>query len=180
MDAIKERMQKTVDSVVSDWGKVRTGMATPSLLDNVMVDYWGTPTPLTQVANVSSPEPRVLAIAPWEKPMLEVIEKAIYESNLGLTPQNDGSFIRLNFPILTQDRRKELCKQVKKMAEDAKVAIRNIRRDENDKIKKEGKAEGISEDEIKGSLAETQVVTDSFIAIIDKRCAEKEEQVLKV
>ena len=116
---INERMEKTVESAVKDWAKIRTGVASPSILDAVMVDYYGSMTPVTHLANVNSPEPRVLAIAPWEKNMLEPIEKAILMSNLGLTPTNDGAMIRLTFPILTQERRAELCKQVRKIGEDA-------------------------------------------------------------
>ncbi len=174
---IKERMEKTVEAAVKDWAKVRTGIASPSILDSVMVDYYGSMTPVTHLANVSSPEARVLAIAPWEKNMLQDIEKAIFSSNLGLTPTNDGSMIRLTFPILTKERRTDLSKQVRKIGEESKVAIRNIRRDINDKIKKE---DGISEDVIKDSLSETQGITDGFIKRIDELCAEKEVSIMKV
>lgn len=180
MENIKDRMEKTVESLRREWSKIRTGVANESLLDNVMVDYWGTATPVNQVAKITKPEPRVLAIVPWEKNMLQEIEKAIYAANIGLTPTNDGSMIRLNFPVLTQDRRLELVKVVKKIAEDAKVAVRNIRRDENDALKKSSKDEGLSEDAVKKLLDDVQKVTDSYIAIIDKMVVEKEQDVLKV
>lgn len=180
MENIKDRMEKTLDSLRREWSKIRTGVANESLLDNVMVDYWGTATPVNQVAKVSKPEPRVLAIIPWEKNMLQEIEKAILAANIGLTPTNDGSMIRLNFPVLTQDRRLELAKVVKKIAEDAKVAVRNIRRDENDALKKSSKDAGLSEDDLKKQLDEVQKVTDSYIAIIDKMVVDKEQEVLKV
>lgn len=177
---IKERMEKAVESCRREWTKVRTGNATPSILEGVMVDYYGTPTPVTHVANVSVPEARVIAISPWEKEMFQPIERAIYESNLGLTPMNDGSFIRLNLPILTQERRLELAKKARGIAEDGKVAIRNIRRDENDKLKKEGKEAGLSEDLIKDELEEIQQITDSFIKTIETLVDEKEADILKV
>jgi ribosome recycling factor len=179
-DSIKERMEKTVDALRREWTKIRTGMATASILDHVMVDYYGSPTPVSNIAKVSNPEPRVLAIAPWEKNMLGEIEKAILMANIGLTPTNDGSFIRLTFPILTTERRQELVKQVKKMAEESKVAIRNIRRDENESLKKNQKDLGLSDDDLKGELDDVQKVTDVYIAMIDKLTAEKEQDVLKV
>lgn len=177
---IKDRMEKAVESCRREWAKVRTGNATPAILEGVMVDYYGAPTPISHVANVSIPEARVIAISPWEKEMFGPIEKAIFESNLGLTPMNDGSFIRLNLPILTQERRKELAKQARSIGEDGKVAIRNIRRDENDKLKKEGKEAGLSEDLIKDELDEIQSITDSFVKRIDELTAEKEADILKV
>jgi ribosome recycling factor len=178
--AIEERMEKAIESCRREWSKIRTGMATPSLLDNVMVDYYGTPTPITHVANVAVPEARVIAISPWEKEMFGPIEKAIFESNLGLTPQSDGSFIRLNLPILTGERRIELAKQARKVGEEAKIAIRNIRRDENDTLKKDGKEVGMSEDVIKDELEEIQTTTNSFIKRVDELYSEKEADILKV
>ena len=178
--SIQERMEKTVESTIKEWSKVRTGVANGSILDDVMVDYYGTPTPVTHLAAISTPEPRVLAIAPWEKPMLAEIEKAIYGSNLGLTPSNDGSLIRLTFPILTSERRQELAKQCRQIGEDAKIAIRNIRRDENDKTKKDGKEEGLSEDIIKDELEQIQKITDVFAKKIDELASEKEASIMKV
>ena len=177
---IKERMQKAIESCQNQWSKVRAGNATPSILDGVMVDYYGSPTPISHVANVSIPEARVIAISPWEKEMFGPIEKAIFESNLGLTPMNDGSFIRLNLPILTQERRQELAKQARSIAEDGKVALRNIRRDENEKLKKMAKEEGMSEDLVKDELEEIQKMTDQFVAEIDTLLAAKEADILKV
>ncbi len=177
---IKERMEKTVEAAAKEWSRVRTGVANPSLLEDVMIDYYGTPTPVTHIASVSSPEPRVLAISPWEKGMLAEVEKAIFSSNLGLTPTNDGAIIRLTFPILTQERRQELAKQVRKIGEEAKIALRNIRRDENDKIKKEGKEQGLSEDLIKGEIEEIQKITDVYAKKIDELASEKEASILKV
>jgi ribosome recycling factor len=179
-DSIKDRMEKTVDALRREWTKIRTGMATASILDHVMVDYYGSPTPVANIAKIANPEPRVLSIAPWEKNMLGEIEKAILMANIGLTPTNDGSFIRLNFPILTTERRQELVKQVKKMAEESKVAVRNIRRDENDSLKRNQKDLGLTEDDLKAELEDVQKVTDQYIALIDKLTADKEQDVLKV
>jgi ribosome recycling factor len=180
MSEIKERMEKAVLATEREWAKIRTGMATPALLDSVMVDYYGTPTAVSHLAKITVPEPRMLMISPWEKPMLAEIEKAILTANLGVTPTNDGDFIRITMPILTEDRRKDLAKQVRQIAEDGKIAVRNIRRDENDKIKKTGKDDGLSEDEIKKELDGVQKTTDGFIARIDELCKKKEDDVLKV
>lgn len=180
MSDIESRMQKAVDTAKREWAKIRTGMATPTLLDSVNVDYYGTPTPVSHLAKISVPEPRVLAIAPWEKNMLAEIEKAILAANMGLTPTNDGDFIRITMPILTAERRQDLAKQVRAVAEDGKVAVRNIRRDENDHLKKQGKDDATSEDEVKKGLDEIQKVTDKYVAILDSLCKEKEEDVLKV
>lgn len=178
--SINERMNKAIESCQREWSKVRTGNATPAILDGVNVDYYGAPTPISHVANVSIPEARVIAISPWEKEMFGPIEKAIFESNLGLTPMSDGSFIRLNLPILTSERRQELAKQARSIGEDGKVAIRNIRRDENDKLKKEGKEAGLSEDLIKDELEEIQSITDGFVKKIDELLTVKESEILKV
>ena len=134
--SIKERMQKSVDAVRRDLAKIRTGIAPPSILDNVFIDYYGTRTPIPQAAAISVPEPRTLAIKPWDKGLMGVIEKAIQASDIGINPVNDGTYIRLNMPVLTGDRRKELARHAKKIGEEAKVAIRNIRRDENDRLKR--------------------------------------------
>ena len=178
--SIAERMQKSVDTLRKDLSKVRTGIASPAILDNVMVDYYGTKTPLPQVAAVSVPEPRTLAIKPWEKNLLQVIEKAILASNLGMNPMNDGTYIRLNMPILTADRRKELAKAARGIGEEAKVAVRNIRKDENEQTKKNAKDERLPEDELKHELEKIQQLTDKFIAIIDQILDDKEKDILTV
>ncbi len=177
---IQEHMQKTLESIRKDFSKIRTGIATPSILDNVFVDYYGTKTPIPQAANITIPEPRCLAIKPWEKNMMQAIERAIMASDIGITPVNDGNFIRLNMPILTTDRRKELCKAAKKIGEEGKVAVRNIRRDENDQIKRESKDLNQSEDELKEELDEIQKITDRFIEAIDKLVAEKEKDIMTI
>ncbi|MGL1901788.1 MAG: ribosome recycling factor [Fibrobacterales bacterium] len=178
--SIEERMDKAIEAVSREWAKIRTGIATPSLLDEVTVDYFGAPTPISHVSSISVPEPRLLQITPWEKGMLDVVEKAIHMANMGLTPVNDGTVIRISIPPLTTERRQEFAKKVRKLAEDARIAVRNIRRDENDKTKKEYKAEGMSEDDLKGALDEIQSITDGFIKRIDVLCSAKEEDILKV
>ena len=178
--SIKERMQKSVDAVRRDLAKIRTGIASPSILDNVFVDYYGTRTPIPQAAAISVPEPRTLAIKPWDKSLMQAIEKAIQASDIGINPVNDGTYIRLNMPVLTGDRRKELAKQARKIGEEAKVAIRNIRRDENDRLKRELTGAGHSEDELKGWQDKVQVITDKVIADVDKVIADKEKDILTV
>ncbi len=174
-----EKMKKAYDFLVSDLATIRAGRANPHVLDKIRVDYYGTPTPLNQVGNISVPEPRMLQISPWEKPLLKEIEKAILTSDVGITPTNDGSVIRLVFPELTEDRRKELAKDIKKKGEDGKVAIRNVRREGNDAIKKLGKEE-MSEDEQKSLEEELQKITDSYIKEIDKTIDQKTQDILKV
>ena len=174
-----EKMKKAYDFLVSDLATIRAGRANPHVLDKIRVDYYGTPTPLSQVGNISVPEPRMLQISPWEKPLLKEIEKAILTSDVGITPTNDGSVIRLVFPELTEDRRKELAKDIKKKGEDGKVAIRNVRREGNDAIKKLGKEE-MSEDEAKSLEEELQKLTDSYIKDIDKTINQKTQDILKV
>jgi ribosome recycling factor len=178
--SIEGRMQKSVDTLRKDLARVRTGLASPAMLDNVLVDYYGTKTPLPQVAAVSVPEPRSLAIKPWEKGMMQAVEKAILASDLGITPQNDGTYIRLNLPILTADRRKDLAKSVRKIGEEAKVAVRNIRRDENEHLKKSAKDANMSEDELKDELEQVQELTDKYVAVIDQILADKEKDILTV
>lgn len=177
---LEAHMQKTVDNVRRDFAKIRTGAASPAILDSVYVDYYGTKTPIPQAAAITVPEPRQLAIKPWDKGLMGAIEKAILASDLGLNPVNDGNFIRLNMPILTQDRRKELVKTAKKIAEEGKVAMRNIRRDENEHLKKAAKDQNLSEDALKDELDKVQVITDRYIAILDKVFAEKEKDILTV
>lgn len=174
------RMDKTIESLKHEFANVRTGRAHTSLLDSVMVDYYGAPTPVNQVANVSAPDPRMILIAPWDKTMIGAIEKAILTSDLGLNPNNDGDSIRLAIPQLTEERRKELVKVVSKKAEDAKVAIRNIRRDANDAIKKEEKSKTITEDVSKDGQDQVQKLTDKKIKLIDELRDTKEKDVMSV
>ena len=177
---IEVRMQKSVDNLKEEYTTIRAGRANPHILDRLRVDYYGTPTPIQQVANVSVPEARMIQIQPWEASLIKDIEKAILVSDLGLTPNNDGKTIRLVFPELTEDRRKELAKDIKKKGDNAKVAIRNIRRDANDAIKKENKAGDISDDEAKNSEDEIQKITDKYIAMIDSAIDDKTKEILTV
>ena len=174
------RMDKSTEALKHEFASIRTGRASVSLLDKVIVDYYGTPSPINQVANISVPEPRMILIAPWDKSMIGAIEKAILQSDLGLNPGNDGAQIRLVIPQLTEERRKEIVKVVHKKAEDAKVAIRNIRRDANDAIKKEEKAKTITEDDAKDGLDQIQKLTDAKIKQIDQLKDVKEKDVLEV
>ena len=175
----EEKMTKSYDSMQREFISIRAGRANPHVLDKIRVDYYGTPTPLQQVGNISVPEPRMLQIQPWEKNMLKVIEKAIQVSDLGINPTNDGSMIRLVFPELTEERRKELVKDIKKKGEECKVAVRNIRRDANDSFKKLAKSE-VSEDEIKDLEDAVQKLTDKYIKDVDKAIEEKSKEVLTV
>ena len=177
---IEERMQKSVDNLKDEYSTIRAGRANPHILDRLRVDYYGTPTPIQQVANVSVPEARMIQIQPWEASLIKEIEKAILTSDLGLTPNNDGKTIRLVFPELAEDRRKELAKDIKKKGDNAKVAIRNIRRDANDVIKKDNKAGDISDDEAKNSEDEIQKITDKYIGIIDSAIDDKTKEILTV
>lgn len=174
------KMQKTMDSLDSEMGTIRAGRANPNVLNRIMVDYYGTPTPIQQVANVSVPEPRMIQIQPWEASMVKEIEKAILTSDLGINPTNDGKVIRLLFPELTEERRKELAKDVKKKGENAKVAIRNIRRDANDSFKKLSKSADVSEDEVKELEDGAQKMTDKYITEIDKAVEAKTKEILTV
>ena len=175
----EEKMQKSYDFLVNDLGSIRAGRANPHVLDKIKVDYYGTPTPIQQVGNITVPEARVLQIAPWEKSLIKDIEKAIMASDVGITPSNDGSLIRLVFPELTEERRKELVKDIKKRGEENKVAIRNTRRDGNDALKKLAKTE-VSEDEIKELEEKLQKLTDKFIKDVDKLVEEKSKEILTV
>ena len=174
------KMQKSLDALEREYTTIRAGRANPHILDKLKVDYYGTPTPLQQVGNVTVPEARVLMIQPWESKLIKDIEKAILASDIGITPTNDGKSIRLVFPELTEDRRKELVKDVKKKGENAKVAIRNIRRDAIDAIKKKGKEDGISEDEVKGYQDDVQKKTDEYIKKIDVEIEEKSNEIMTV
>ncbi|PWG81048.1 ribosome recycling factor [Pararcticibacter amylolyticus] len=175
----KSLMDKAVDHTDAELTKIRAGKAMPSMLDSVMVEYYGNPTPLSQVGSINTPDPRTLVVQPWEKSLLSKIEKAIVDSNVGLNPQNDGSVIRMNVPPLTEERRKELVKKVKEEAEKGRIAIRNIRKDTNGKIQRL-KSEGVSEDEIKGGEAEVQKLTDSYIVKVDKLAEIKEKDIMTV
>ena len=175
-----ERMDKSIESLKKEFGSIRTGRASLSLLDNIKVDYYGTPTQLAQVATLGIPEPRQITIQPWEHKLIPDIEKAILKSDLGLMPSNDGKTIRINIPTLTEERRKQLVKVVKKSAEEAKVAIRNIRRDINDKIKKSEKEQHLSEDDVKRLQEEIQKLTDQHIARVDDVLHHKEKEIMEV
>lgn len=177
--AYDEKMQKAYNFLLSDYQSIRAGRANPHVLDKIKVDYYGTPTPIQQVGNITVPEARMIQIAPWEKSLIKEIEKAIMTSDVGITPSNDGSVIRLVFPELTEERRKDLVKDVKKKGEDGKVAIRNIRREANDAFKKLAKTE-VSEDEIKDLEDEIQKITDKYIKDIDKAIEEKSKEILTV
>lgn len=175
-----EKMQKSVDSLERDYNSIRAGRANPHVLDKIKIDYYGTPTPLQQVGNITVPEPRILCIQPWETSLLKVIEKEIQQSDIGIHPSNDGKVIRLVFPELTEEHRKELVKDVKKKAEAAKVAIRNIRRDANDALKKANKNSEITEDELKTQQTKVQKETDKYIKIVDDAMEKKSQEILTV
>ncbi|HEX2768484.1 MAG TPA: ribosome recycling factor [Geobacteraceae bacterium] len=177
---MKNHMDKTVEALRRDYQKIRTGRANLGLLDDIRIDYYGTPSPLSQVATLSVPEPRTINLQPWETKMIPVIEKAIMNANLGITPANDGKVIRLNLPALTEERRKDIVKQLKKMAEEAKVAARNIRREAIDELKKLEKNKKISEDDLKRAEKEVQDVTNSYVAKIEEVLAHKEKDVMEV
>ncbi|MBU2547930.1 MAG: ribosome recycling factor [Proteobacteria bacterium] len=176
---LKDRMEKTLTTLARDLKKVRTGRASAALLDGIRVDYYGSPTPLNQVASVSVPEARLLMIQPWDPQVLGDIEKAILKSELGLTPMNDGKLIRINIPPLSEERRRELVKVVKKMAEENKVAVRNIRRDANEMLKDLKKDKEISEDEMFKAQDDVQKVTDDFVKKVDETVQDKEREILE-
>ena len=176
----EDKMNKTLDVLVSDYAAIRAGRANPHVLDKIRVDYYGTPTPIQQVGNVSVPEARMIVIQPWEKRLLKAIEKAILTSELGINPTNDGNCIRLVFPEMTEDRRKEVAKDVKKKGDGAKVAIRNIRRDANDAFKKAEKAGDMSEDELAETTEKMQKLTDKMVERVDKLVEEKTKEIMTV
>ena len=176
----EDKMKKSLNNLLEEYAGIRAGRANPHILDKLRVDYYGPPTPIQQVANVSVPEARMIQIQPWEPNMVKEIEKAILTSDIGINPTNDGKMIRLVFPELTEDRRKELVKDVKKKGEQCKVAVRNIRRDANDAFKKLIKANEISEDEEKDLLDDAQKLTDKYIAEVDKTIEEKSKEILTV
>ena len=176
----EDRMKKSVASLEDEFATIRVGRANPRVLDRITVDYFGTETPLNQVGNISVPEPRMLQIAPWDASVLKVVEKAILASDLGITPNNDGKVIRIIFPELTEERRKQLTKDAKKKGEDYKVAIRNIRRDGNEAIKKAEKAKEITEDDLKRLEKDMQNLTDKYIAELDKKVEAKSKEIMTV
>ena len=176
----EDKMVKTIDALEEEYTTIRAGRANPHILDKIKVDYYGTPTSLQQVANISVPEARMLQSQPWESSLIKEIEKAILVSDLGITPNNDGKVIRLIFPELTEDRRKELAKDIKKKGDNAKVAVRNVRRDANDAVKKQNKAGEISDDELKGIEDDIQKLTDKYTALIDKAVENKTKEILTV
>ena len=175
----EEKMEKSIDALLNEYASIRAGRANPHVLDKIRVDYYGSPTPLQQVGNVTVPEPRMIQIAPWEKSLIKAIEKAIMASDIGITPSNDGNVIRLVFPELTEERRKDLAKDVKKKGESAKVAIRNIRRDANDAFKKLAKQD-VSEDEIKELEEKIQKSTDKYIKEVDAAVDAKSKEIMTV
>tara|TARA_X000000950_G_C13656026_1_gene553808 strand:- start:65 stop:625 length:561 start_codon:yes stop_codon:yes gene_type:complete len=178
--SLENSLSQAMKSLMTNLSRVRTGRANASLLDNIKVDYYGNPTPLNQVGQVSTPEARLLQIQPFDKQLISDIEKAILNSNLGVTPSNDGNLIRIPFPLLTEERRKEIAKEVKKIGEDAKIAIRGSRRDQNEIVKKAEKAKEISEDESKKFQAEIQHKIDEYTKKVDAAISEKEKEVMNI
>lgn len=176
----EEKMKKSIDSVAADFAAVRAGRANAAVLDRILVDYYGTPTPIQQIASIASPDPRSLVIQPWDASAVKAIEKAIQNSDLGINPQNDGRSIRLSFPQLTEERRKELVKQIHKYAEGGKVAVRNIRRDAMENFKKQEKASEITEDELKLAEKDLQKLTDESCKKIDELLEKKEKELMSV
>lgn len=176
----KTKMKKSVDAMYDDFNTIRTGRASSALFDKIKIEYYGQPTPINQVATVSIPEARLVVIQPWDKSVLDDIEKAIQKSELSLNPNNDGKVIRINIPPLTEERRKEYVKMAKNMAEQARVAIRNIRRDANEDLKKQEKSSDITEDDLKRGMDEIQKMTDDFIKKIDEALEEKEKEIMEV
>ena len=176
----KKRMEGALTALENDFAKLRTGRAATSLVDNIPVDYYGTPTPVNQLASVSIPDSRTIAIQPWDKGAFPLIEKALLQSDLGLNPVNDGKLLRISIPPLTEDRRKELVKIAKKYTEDSKIALRNIRRDLNDSMKKMEKDKDISEDEQRKAQDDVQKLTDDYVKKCDAACAEKEKEILEI
>ncbi len=176
----EERMEKAVSSMDKDFSKLRTGRASASLVDDIKADYYGTPTPVNQMASVSVPDSRTITIQPWDKGGFGAIEKAILKSDLGLTPINDGKIIRITIPALTEERRKDLVKVSRKYSEDAKIAVRNVRRDANEQLKKLEKEKTISEDELKKATDEVQKLTDKYVAETDKKCQTKEKEIMDI
>lgn len=176
----KEKMQKTLNSLDREFKTIKAGRANPNVLDRVTVDYYGTPTPINQMAAVSVAEARILVIQPWDKSTLNTIEKAIQKSDIGINPTNDGNVLRLVFPQLTEEKRKELCKDIKKMGEEAKVAVRSARRDTMDKLKAMKKNSEITEDDLKNAEKDVQKVTDNFCSEVDSMVSEKDKEIMSI
>ena len=176
----EDRMDKAVTALERDFGKLRTGRASTALVDNIKVDYYGTSTPISQLASVAVPDSRTVTIQPWDRGAFAAVEKAILKSDLGLTPVNDGKVIRISIPPLTEERRKELSKIARKYGEEAKVAVRNIRRDANDQLKKLEKDKVLSEDELKKAMDDIQKMTDKFVALVDSKCQAKEKEIMDI
>lgn len=174
----EERMEKALVALEREFGKLRTGRAQTSLVDGIKVDYYGTPTPISQLASVAVPDSRTLTIQPWDRSAFPLVEKAIMKSDLGLTPMNDGKLIRISIPVLTEERRKELVKLSRKYGEEAKVAIRNVRRDANDHLKKLEKGKDVSEDDVRKAQEDVQKVTDKYVAKADDKCTAKEKEIM--
>ena len=180
LNPFQDKMEKTLNNLEEEYAGIRAGRANPHILDKLRVDYYGTPSPIQSVANVSVPEPRMIQIQPWEASMVKEIEKAINCSDIGINPTNDGKLIRLVFPELTEERRKDLAKDIKKKGEEAKVAVRNIRRDANDLLKKLEKGGEITEDDQKKLEDETQKLTDKYVKLIDDTCTDKNKEIMEV
>ena len=179
-DHIEEKMNKSLSILNEELVQIRAGRANPKILDKITVEYYGTPTPLNQVANIMVPEARMITIQPWDASLLKEIEKEIQKSDIGINPNNDGKLIRLVFPELTEERRKELVKEIKKISEDAKIIIRNIRRDGMDEFKAKQKNNEITEDDLRNAEEQIQKITDKFIGLIDSACADKEKEIMSV
>ena len=177
MSEIQSKMEKAIEATQREFTRIRTGQASPAILNDIRIDYYGTLTPISQVAKISVPEPRMLMVTPWERPLLEAIDKAILAANIGVTPLRDGGSVRVSMPILTSERRQELAKSARKHAEEGRVAIRNIRRDANEALKKE---KDLPEDQLKKQMDEIQKLTDKYTAKIDELLAAKEADILKV
>lgn len=176
----EERMEKAIAALERDFGKLRTGRATTTLVDGIKADYYGTPTPINQMASVAVPDSRTITIQPWDKGGIAAVEKAILKSDLGLTPINDGKLIRISIPPLTEERRKELVKVARKYGEETRVAVRNVRRDTNDTLKKAEKDKQITEDQLKRATEDVQKITDKFVAQVEEKCAEKEKEIMDI
>lgn len=176
----EERMEKAVASLTRDFAKLRTGRASAALVEGIKAEYYGTPTPVSQMASVAVPDSRTLTIQPWDKGGMAAIEKAILKSDLGLTPVNDGKIIRISIPPLTEERRRDLVKIARKYGEDAKIALRNVRRDANESLKKAEKDKEITEDELKRTTDAVQKLTDRFVAAVDSHCQEKEKEIMEI
>ena len=176
----ENKMKKTISVLREEYGVIRAGRANPALLDRILVDYYGSQTPINQLSNISVPEARTIVIQPWEAKLLKDIEKAIQKSDIGINPNNDGRVIRLTFPVLNEERRKELMKQIRKMSEEAKVAIRSIRRDAVENFKKQKKSNEMTEDDLKDAEKEIQSITERFVSEVDKVMAEKEKDIMEI